>query len=330
MRSWRRLAIWSGLLGLGVLACSGAANVAMDGAGDGGGPTGVEAGVGTTGGDGSAPAADAGSDGGSPAADAGVDATAPDGEAPDASDDAGVVIPCEAGTDPDKDNVCAGDDNCPNVRNPTQSDRDKDGIGNACDTDCGPLTDDCDDDGVLDANDNCPGVPNANQADADLDGVGDACETAHANCVAVNNGQLASAAGVDLRGCAVGTDAVSNFTGADLSCGKLNGNFLGDKDYTNARLRRVVVSANWLGANVYTGADLREIAVCGSNWTSADNDFTDADLSGALVRGSNWSGRLIRTKIGGLGCPGSNLPACATQTTGVSECPGLDAKPACN
>jgi MYXO-CTERM domain-containing protein len=57
--------------------------------------------------------------------------------------------------DLDGDDACGTDDNCPEVPNPDQSDRDEDGIGDACD--------------------NCPDVPNQDQLDADGDGIGDVC-----------------------------------------------------------------------------------------------------------------------------------------------------------
>ncbi len=61
----------------------------------------------------------------------------------------------------DRDGVCQGDDNCPDVPNPDQADRDGDFVGDVCD--------------------NCPDVANPNQGDADGDGLGDACDPY--NCV---------------------------------------------------------------------------------------------------------------------------------------------------
>ncbi len=58
--------------------------------------------------------------------------------------------------DEDEDELCGGEDNCPDVPNPDQADRDGDGLGDACD--------------------NCPDVPNPDQADEDGDGRGDVCE----------------------------------------------------------------------------------------------------------------------------------------------------------
>jgi hypothetical protein len=68
-----------------------------------------------------------------------------------------IIVTCDA----DGDGICTPTDNCPDVPNPSQTDTDGDGIGDACDPDD-------DNDGNPDGTDNCDLVPE------DVDGVDDA------------------------------------------------------------------------------------------------------------------------------------------------------------
>ena len=109
---------------------------------------------------------------------------------PDGADNCpNVPNPAQGDRDGDGDgDVCDGDadgdglqnarDNCPDHANPSQRDADGDGTGNVCEDDDG--------DGHVNPEDNCPNDANADQADADDDGTGDVCDTdrdgdSHAN-----------------------------------------------------------------------------------------------------------------------------------------------------
>jgi hypothetical protein len=92
-----------------------------------------------------------------------------DGDGVPNGDDNCPLLPNPSQTDTDVDGVGDACDNCPAIANPGQEDSDSDGVGDACD-------DDTDNDGVSDATDNCPTIANPGQEDADTDGVGDVCD----------------------------------------------------------------------------------------------------------------------------------------------------------
>lgn len=88
--------------------------------------------------------------------------------------------------DEDGDSYLDGDDNCPSVSNPDQTDTDGDGVGDECDN-CYNTSNadqkDTDGDGIGDVCDNCPSNKNADQADADGDGIGDVCDDADGDSI---------------------------------------------------------------------------------------------------------------------------------------------------
>lgn len=68
----------------------------------------------------------------------------------------------------DNDGIPDTQDLCPRVPDPTNADKDKNGLGDACE--------DPDQDGIASHFDNCPFVKNSDQKDSDLDGIGDLCD----------------------------------------------------------------------------------------------------------------------------------------------------------
>lgn len=89
---------------------------------------------------------------------------------------AGAPTVCTGIGDTDEDGVCEDTDNCPELPNPAQFDRDFDSIGDTCDICPFDPENDIDGDGICGDIDNCPFTFNPDQTDENGNGIGDLCD----------------------------------------------------------------------------------------------------------------------------------------------------------
>lgn len=198
----------------------------------------------------------------------------------------GVLQPYVAATDTDGDGYLDNADNCPAVAN-NQADLDRDGLGDACDSDI---------DGDTVSNDDELAI---GQRATVFNGVdcrpGDAIFSPDQVTTNLDVYDTRNFAGADLRGCVTRRMYFleGDFNHADLSHADLRGSYFN--------------GVNIAGANL-SGADLTDIGI----WNS---DLGGADLGGA---------DLTRTALGGSNLTGANLTgATITDTAWVSGSGGL-------
>jgi hypothetical protein len=112
--------------------------------------------------------------------------------------------------DSDNDGVDDSIDNCPFTANPSQTDTNGDGLGDACDTDH---------DGIHNSIDNCQGTVSTDIRDSDADGFGNPCD----NCKLIANNDQTDSDGDDI-GDACDPDLVAP------PCGPIEGNSSGERE----------------------------------------------------------------------------------------------------
>jgi hypothetical protein len=238
-----------------------------------------------------------------------------------------VTFPASAGggTDADGDGVPDSTDNCPDVYNPQQADRDGDGVGNACEDGSTPPTD-TDGDGVPDSTDNCPDVYNPNQRDDDGDGVGNRCDdgsTPSGSAVLVGAGDISSGGNRDQE--------TGDLVRAQLNGGAWGVFTTGDNAYPDGTYQNYqVYDAAWgsfrnktrptYGNHEYYGSST---AVGSEQYWNEGPDPTPVRVSNAAsfyaydVGNSNW--RAIVLNSASTEGPTSNqAPSCATGSAQIN------------
>ena len=133
----------------------------------------------------------------------------------------------------DGDGVADWYDNCVVVDNADQADKNRDGEGDACDSDI-------DGDSVANGSDNCPTTSNASQRNGDGDALGDACDPDRDNDGVPDTRDLcADLSSTEANGCPPGTTTTTQGADPDRD---------GVADVTDAarpRPRRRATAARW-------------------------------------------------------------------------------------
>lgn len=109
----------------------------------------------------------------------------------DACENVQIIQDCNGNDIDDEQDLATGSsEDCNDNRVPDEceTDRDQDGLIDACD-ECPESDDDADKDGIQDCVDNCPARVNTNQKDTNGDGIGDACQDAQGKVGDVPGGE---------------------------------------------------------------------------------------------------------------------------------------------
>lgn len=236
------------------------------------------------------------------------DRDVPNVDVPDVRPNPCQVVP-EPDVDCDRDGVPNAMDNCRGVSNADQTDMDRNGVGDVCET----------------AARNCQAL---NSMGSDFSGQD------LRGCVWRSDR---------------GMMTPMNLQRANLTCAEINGNFFSPVDFSDANMTGVLVNSNWLGRYVfqrtnlqrsyingsnvtgpcdYTDADMTDAIVRGSNWTTEDKLMTRTNMTRMLICGSNTQLVLRNATVTDLECGG--LSRCASDSVGAApRCAALARLPRC-